>query len=58
MATDSLHRVIKSKNLLLLFFPFVDRMLSMLAGNDNVHKSLDEFEIRPDPTKDYGLNHP
>ena len=22
----------------------------MFAGNDNIHESLDEFEIRPDPT--------
>ena len=22
----------------------------MLAGNDNMHESLDEFDIRPDPT--------
>ena len=22
----------------------------MLAGNDNIHESLDEFDIRPDPT--------
>ena len=26
-----------------------DRILFVLAGNDNIHESLDEFEIRPDP---------
>ena len=30
----------------------------MLAGNDDIHKSLDEFEIRPDPTTDYGVSCP
>ena len=57
MPTDSSHRVIKSEKVLLLFSCF-DQMLSMLVGKDNVHKSLDEFEIRPDPTKDYGFSHP
>ena len=28
----------------------------MLAGNDNIHKSLDEFEIRPDPTAGFHGN--
>ena len=57
MPRDSSHRVIKSEKVLLLF-SFFDRMLFMLAGNDNVHKSLDEFEIRPDPTKNYGFIRP
>ena len=26
----------------------------MLAGNDDMHESLDEFEIWPDSTMDYG----
>ena len=30
-----------------------DRILFILAGNDDIHKSLDEFEIRPDPTPDH-----
>ena len=28
----------------------------MLAGNDNIHESLDEFEIRPDPTTGFHGN--
>ena len=28
----------------------------MLAGNENIHKSLDEFEIRPDPTTGFHGN--
>ena len=30
----------------------------MLAGNDDIHKSLNEFEIRRDPTKDYEVGCP
>ena len=30
----------------------------MLAGNNDIHKSLDEFEIRPDLTADYRVNCP
>ena len=33
-----------------LFSAVLDRILFILAGNDNIHESLDEFEIRPDPT--------
>ena len=33
------------------FFPAVlDQILFILAGNDDIHKSLDEFEIQPDST--------
>ena len=32
---------------------FFDRILFILAGNNDIHKSLDEFEIRPDPTPDH-----
>ena len=28
----------------------------MLAGNDNIHESLDVFEIRPDPTTGFHGN--
>ena len=28
------------------------RILFILAVNDDIHKSLDEFEIRSDPTQD------
>ena len=30
----------------------------IIAGNEDMHKSLDEFEIRPDPTTDYGVSCP
>ena len=28
----------------------------MLAGNNDMHESLDEFEIRSDSTMDYGVS--
>ena len=28
----------------------------MFAGNDNIHESLDEFQIRPDPTTGFHGN--
>ena len=35
-----------------------DQILFILAGNEDMHKSLDEFELRPDPTTDYGVSCP
>ena len=35
-----------------------DRILFILAGNDDIHKSLHEFEIRPDPTTDNRVSCP
>ena len=29
-----------------------------IAGNDDIHKSLNEFEIRRDPTMDCGVGCP
>ena len=37
------------KRCLHFFSAFLDRILVILTGNDNIHESLDEFEIRPDP---------
>ena len=33
-----------------------DRILFILAGNDDMHESFDEFEIWPDSTTDYGVS--
>ena len=56
MATDS---VIILKTVLPLFFSVVlDRILFILTGNDDIHKSLDEFEIQPDPTMDHRASCP
>ena len=35
-----------------------DQILFILAGNDDMHESLDEFEIWPDLTTDYGVSCP
>ena len=58
MATDSSHRVIMGKTASPRFLGCFDRILFILAGNDDIQKSLDEFEIRPDPTTDYGVSCP
>ena len=39
-----------------LFLGFLDWILFILAGNDNIHESLDEFEMRPDPTAGFHGN--
>ena len=40
------------------FLERFDRIHFILAGNDDIHKSLNEFEIRRDPTMDYGVGCP
>ena len=52
MATDSSHRVIMEKRAVF------DRIFFILAGNYDIHKSLHEFEIRPDPTTDNRVSCP
>ena len=53
MATD---RVIKRRHH--VFSNVFDRIHFILAGNDDIHKSLNEFEIRRDRTMDYGVGCP
>ena len=36
-----------------LFSAILDQIFFILAGNDDIHKSLDDFEIRPDPIIDH-----
>ena len=57
MATDSSHRVIMGKRASSRFLVF-DRILFILAGNDDIPKSLHELEIRPDPTTDNRVSCP
>ena len=40
------------------FSTVFDSILFILACNENIHKSLDEFEFRPDPTTGYGVSCP
>ena len=58
MATDSSHRVIMGKRRHHVFSNAFDQILFILAGNDDMHESLDEFEIWPDSTTDYGVSCP
>ena len=58
MATDSPHRVIMGKWRIHVFSKIFDWILFILAGNDDIHKSLDEFEILLDLTTDYGISCP
>ena len=58
MATDSSHRVIMGKRRHHVFSKAFDRILFILTGNDDIHESLDEFEIWPDSTTDYGVSCP
>ena len=52
MATD---RVIMEKTVLPLFSAVFHPILYILAGNDDMHESLGEFEFRPDRTKGCGV---
>ena len=58
MATDSSYRVILGKRRHHVFSNVFYRILFILAGNNNMHESLDEFEIWPDSTMDYGVSCP
>ena len=55
MATD---RVIMEKRACHFFSAVFYLILFILAGNDDMHKSSEEFEIRPDPTTDCGVSCP
>ena len=41
-----------------IFSNVFDRIHFILEGNDDIYKSLNEFEIRRDPTMDYGVGCP
>ena len=61
MATDSSHRAIIinwGKGRHHVFSTVFDRILFILAGNNDIRKSLHEFEIRPDPTTDNRVSCP
>ena len=38
--------------------PIFDQIFFILAGNEEIHNISDEFEIRPDRTKDCGVSCP
>ena len=39
-----------------IFLRCFDRILFMLAGNDNIHESLDEFEIQSNLIRDHRVS--
>ena len=41
-----------------LFSVAIDSIIFKLAGNEDMHNILDEFEFRPDLTNDYGVGCP
>ena len=41
-----------------VFCAVFDRILFIVAGNDNTHKSLDDFEIQPNLTTKYRVSCP
>ena len=52
MAADNL------KNGVAPFSLVLDGIIFKLTGNDDIHKSLDEFEIRADSTTDHRVSCP
>ena len=58
MATQNSHRVIMRKTVLPLFLGGFHPILFILACNDDMHESSEDFEIRPDLTTDCGVSYP
>ena len=58
MATDSSHRVIMGKTASSSFLSRFNRILFILAGNDDIRENLDEFEVRQNSVTDYGVSCP
>ena len=58
LATESSHRVIMGKQCLHFFLAVFHPILFILADNDDMHESSDEFEFRPDRTTDCGVSCP
>ena len=54
MATDSSHRVIMGETVLSLFQGCLSDLF-IVAGNEDMHESPDEIEVRLDPTTTHRL---
>ena len=52
------YRVTVGKTVSSHFSNVYDQIPSILAGNDDIHKRLNESEIRRDPTVEYGVGCP
>ena len=58
MTTESSHRVIMEKTVSPFFLAFFHLILFILAGNDYMHESSDEFEFQPARTTFCGVSYP
>ena len=58
MATDRSHKIIMEKTVLPLFLSCFSSDPFILAGIDDMHGSLEKFEIQPDRTTDCGVSCP
>ena len=58
MATDSSHSVIMGQWCCHFFSAVFDRIFFILAGNEDMHKNSQEFDVRPDRTTDSGFRCP
>ena len=58
MATDRVIKTYNGKMVLPLFSAVFYPILFILAGNDDMHESSEEFEILPDLTTDCGVSCP
>ena len=58
MPTESSHRVIMEKTVSPLFLCCFYPILFILAGTDDMHESLNEFELRPARTTDCRVSYP
>ena len=56
MATDRV--IIEKKRCCDFFSAAFYRIFFILEGNDDMHESWEEFEIRPDLTTDCGVSYP
>ena len=60
--TPELSALARLKNCCIMLCPLLrlhfDRIFFILAGYKNIHNISDEFEIRPDRTKDCGVSCP
>ena len=54
----NLYRLIMGKTVLPLFLSCFDQIIFILAVKDDIHKSLAEFKIRPDPLPDHRVTCP
>ena len=50
------YRLIMGKWYCHFFSSILDQIFCILAGNDDIHMSSDDFKIRPDPIRDHRIS--